>query len=246
MSSSDSDSSPMLQSPDMGFVLELVCYHKDCNAHFDDDEDRHAHEQTHLTCTHCDRGFESVADRVDHEAAHLTCYYGYCGLQFETEELREEHEESEESAHFSGNFRCTICGEAWPDAIQWRVCEASHNPRRPEIYWVCSEASVIDAKPCNTSFTSEQRDNFVTHLSSRHDHRSHTPGQLPGHILEKFCFKHSGFWCGYCGKGLKYDSPDIKRGLEVRTIDQPLRLDHIQKHVLEDGAIEWHWPIPGV
>ncbi|UQC87795.1 uncharacterized protein CLUP02_13314 [Colletotrichum lupini] len=60
------------------------------------------------------------------------------------------------------------------------------------------------------------------------------------------CQNHLVFWCGRCGKGLKYDDPAIKRDLKLQGIGQSLRLDHIQKHVLEDGGIHWQWPSPGV
>ncbi|EXF75748.1 hypothetical protein CFIO01_05344 [Colletotrichum fioriniae PJ7] len=233
----------MSQNPLMDVILAIVCYHKDCNEEFDNEAERDAHEKTHLTCTYCSRGFDSVADRIDHETAHITCYYGYCGLQFQNEDLRMIHVQTE---HFHGTFMCTFCWQSYGDALQWRACEASHVAGRgwPEVYWVCSEPSIMDGKPCNTSYTSAQGTNYKNHVRNRHRY-NRTEDEWK-QILDKTCFKHSGFWCGRCGKGLKYDDPAIKRDLKLHGIGQSLRLDHIQKHVLEDGGIHWQWPSSGV
>ncbi|KAK1483671.1 hypothetical protein CTAM01_13291 [Colletotrichum tamarilloi] len=101
---------------------------------------------------------------IDHETAHVTCYYGYCSLQFQNGNLRKIHEQTE---HFGGSFMCTFANSLMGmhsngEHAKHHTVLAVDSPR--STGYLCSKASAMNGKTCNTSYTSKQGTNYQNHL----------------------------------------------------------------------------------
>ncbi|KAK1528613.1 uncharacterized protein CCOS01_06447 [Colletotrichum costaricense] len=162
----------------------------------------------------------------------------------------ETHEETHDSV--PDGFLCTFCSSPYLEARGWRLCEESHSEQRIQdlngIYWVCSLPDRDnDSRLCNTSFKVTQRFEFAQHLTMMHGVGTSWSVVLSVQRDNCFPIHADGFWCGYCRKALKYDDPQIQEGLSLTDLDQPLRLDHIQKHILNGTRPRsWQWPRAGV
>ncbi|UQC87793.1 uncharacterized protein CLUP02_13312 [Colletotrichum lupini] len=196
-------------------------------------------------------GISINGSRNNVNGAHVyVCYYGYCGQRFTTEAAYSSHVDEEHQRRPSNQeFPCTYpgCGTFFSVATDWTDHELEHdeeyitNPTN--IYWVCSEPRGTGA--CNTSFTAKQRTQFAEHLVTLHGVGRSWSAVIPVLGRSSFPIYADGFYCPWCVKGIKYNDPDFLRSFVICGLDQPLRLDHLQRHMLDDGNSNGHLPTAG-